>query len=189
MLQLTCAVIPSPLYPIPPDTGMQPQVVSRITRKHGDLQSPDGITVSGNMAISAAAVGRRQDAMVFLHEAGIHWKMMRLVDIVDKVEVKILWIYCGYHWFLFHVWFYRSFRILLSPIGSWNHAACWRPGRGQRRSRSPGRWGRKGPHSQQHGCSLRRLRPGRIGEGPLGCLGSSWFNPIRNKQGECDCRY
>lgn len=40
-----------------------------IFKKHGDLQSPDGITVSGNMAIAAAAVGRRQDAMVFLHEA------------------------------------------------------------------------------------------------------------------------
>eukprot|EP00438_Fugacium_kawagutii_P009426 Skav202037 [mRNA] locus=scaffold1138:282094:284762:- [translate_table: standard] len=37
--------------------------------KHHDLQSVDGVTVSGNMAIAAAAVGRRKDAMVFFHEA------------------------------------------------------------------------------------------------------------------------
>eukprot|EP00434_Breviolum_minutum_P023893 symbB.v1.2.021083.t1/scaffold1805.1/size100715/2 len=40
-----------------------------IFKKHHHLQSPDGITVSGNMAIAAAAVGRRKDAMMFFHEA------------------------------------------------------------------------------------------------------------------------
>lgn len=40
-----------------------------IFKKHRHLQSPDGITVSGNMAIAAAAVGRRKDAMMFFHEA------------------------------------------------------------------------------------------------------------------------
>lgn len=40
-----------------------------VVRKHRHLQSPDGITVSGNMAIAAAAVGRRKDAMMFFHEA------------------------------------------------------------------------------------------------------------------------
>ena len=40
-----------------------------VVRKHHHLQSPDGITVSGNMAIAAAAVGRRKDAMMFFHEA------------------------------------------------------------------------------------------------------------------------
>ena len=62
------------------------------------MQSPDGITVSGNMAIAAAAVGRRQDAMVFLHEAGISDDE---AAVVDKVEVTILcilyiYIYCNY---------------------------------------------------------------------------------------------
>ena len=48
-----------------------------VVRKHRHLQSPDGITVSGNMAIAAAAVGRRKDAMMFFHEACLlkKWKV------------------------------------------------------------------------------------------------------------------
>ena len=48
-----------------------------VVRKYHQLQSPDGITVSGNMAIAAAAVGRRKDAMMFFHEACLakEWKV------------------------------------------------------------------------------------------------------------------
>lgn len=42
-----------------------------IFRRRHDMQSPDAVTVLGNMAIAAAAVGRRQDAMSFFHEAGV----------------------------------------------------------------------------------------------------------------------
>ncbi|CAK9112175.1 unnamed protein product [Durusdinium trenchii] len=40
-----------------------------IFKKHNDMKNPEIVTVSGNMAIAASAIGRRKDAMLFFNEA------------------------------------------------------------------------------------------------------------------------